>query len=159
QSAFAACRLPYAGAVPGCSRSLGPDCCLRQIMRGSTRSVPHGWFFRRGRVHSRYGLQLCFFSLRRSDLVERRRLTIGLLWRLARLALSPPGRLALHWARRKSNRPRRQAESAVLEDVDRGARERRTSWSTSILISGRYQRRRRLALLLRTPEPALSSTD
>jgi hypothetical protein len=103
QPAFAACRLPYAGAVPGCSRFHGPDCCLRQIMRGSTRSVPHGWFFRRGRVHSRYGLQLRFSSLRRPDLAGRRRLTSGLLWRLARVGLSPTSRLALDWARHNTN--------------------------------------------------------
>ena len=50
RSAFAACRLLYAGAVPGCSRFDGPDCCLRLTGPGSARSVPHGIYFRRGRV-------------------------------------------------------------------------------------------------------------
>jgi hypothetical protein len=107
QPAVAACRLPYAGAVPGCSRFLGPDCCLRPILPGSARSVPYGGFFRRGRVHDRYGLQLRFSSLRRRDLARRRRLTTGLLWRLARAGLPPAGRLALRWARQNTNpRPR-----------------------------------------------------
>src|SRR6266571_100547 len=57
---FAACHLPYAGAVPGCSRIHGPDCCLRPKAQGSARSVPHGLFFRRGRVHLSCGLQLRF---------------------------------------------------------------------------------------------------
>jgi hypothetical protein len=86
--AFAACHLPYAGAVPGCSRIPGPDCCLRPTPPGSARSIPYGFTFRRGRVHARYGLQLCFSSLRRPDLAERRRLTTGLLWRLARAGLT-----------------------------------------------------------------------
>src|SRR5579859_3547878 len=55
RSAFPACRLLYAEAVPGCSRSQGPDCCLRLTPPGSARSIPYGLFFRRGRVHSRYG--------------------------------------------------------------------------------------------------------
>jgi hypothetical protein len=50
RSAFAACRLLYAGAVPGCSRVHGPDCCLRPHSPGSARSVPYGLCFRRGRV-------------------------------------------------------------------------------------------------------------
>jgi hypothetical protein len=98
RSAFAACRLPYAGAVPGCSRIPGPDCCLRPIHPGSARSIPYGFTFRRGRVRDRYGLQLCFSSLRRPDLAERRRLTTGLLWWLARAGLTPAGRSALIWA-------------------------------------------------------------
>ena len=61
---FTACRPLYAGAVPGCSRIYGPDCCLRPIRPGSARSAPHGSWFRRGRVHSRYGPQLCSTSLR-----------------------------------------------------------------------------------------------
>jgi len=98
RSAFAACRLLYAGAVPGCSRIPSPDCCLRLYGQGSARSAPHGDKFRRGRVHSRYGLQLRFSSLRRRDLARRRRLTTGLLWRLARAGLPPAGRSALRWA-------------------------------------------------------------
>jgi len=46
----------------------GPDCCLRPKAQGSARSVPHGLFFRRGRVHLRCGLQLRFSSLQRSAL-------------------------------------------------------------------------------------------
>jgi hypothetical protein len=92
---FAACRLPYAGAVPGCSRIHGPDCCLRPYTPGSARSVPYGVAFRRGRVHFRYGLQLRFSSLRRPDLAGRRRLTSGLLWRLARAGLPPADRSPL----------------------------------------------------------------
>ena len=42
QPTFAACRLLYAGAVPGCSRIHGPDCCLRPKAPGSARSVPYG---------------------------------------------------------------------------------------------------------------------
>src|SRR5579859_1906241 len=95
---FAACHLPYAGAVPGCSRIHGPDCCLRPKAQGSARSVPHGLFFRRGRVHLRCGLQLRFSSLRRRNLARRRRLTSGLLWRLARAGLTPADRSALRWA-------------------------------------------------------------
>src|SRR5215472_7172463 len=85
--AFPACRLPYAGAVPGCSRIHGPDCCLRLTSRGSAHSVPHGLVFRRGRVRVRYSLQVCFSSLRRPDFAERRRLTTGVLWRLPRAGL------------------------------------------------------------------------
>src|SRR6266581_291770 len=92
---FAACRLLYAGAVPGCSRFHGPDCCLRPKVPGSTRSVPHGVFFRRGRVHVRCGLQLRFSSLQRRDLARRRRLTSPLLWRLAGAGLTPADRSAL----------------------------------------------------------------
>src|SRR5713226_7127244 len=95
RSAFAACRLLYAGAVPGCSRFHGPDCCLRLTQPGSTRSVPHGVFFRRGRVHVRCGLQLRFSSLQRRDLARRRRLTSPLLWRLAGAGLTPADRSAL----------------------------------------------------------------
>jgi hypothetical protein len=95
---FAACHLPYAGAVPGCSKLQGPDCCLHPIVPGSTRSVPHGLFFRRGRVHVRYGLQLRVSSLRRRGRSRRRRLTSGLLWRLARTGLTPADRSALHRA-------------------------------------------------------------
>jgi hypothetical protein len=58
-----------------CSRIQSPDCCLRPIVPGSTRSVPHGWFFRRGRVHLRYGLQLRSSSLRRRALTRRRRIS------------------------------------------------------------------------------------
>src|SRR5262245_55292210 len=65
QPAVVACRLPYAGAVPGCSRSLGPDCCLRPKAPGSARSVPHGWFFRRGRV--RVITTACNFATPRFD--------------------------------------------------------------------------------------------
>src|SRR5215469_6657908 len=85
--AFPACRLPYAGAVPGCSRIYGPDCCLRLTSRGSARSVPYGLVFRRGRVRVRYGLQVCFSSLRPPDVAGRRRLTTGVLWRLPRAGL------------------------------------------------------------------------
>src|SRR6266567_7552635 len=74
QPAFTACRLTYAGEVPGCSRIQSPDCCLRPIVRGSTLSVPHGWFFRRGRVHVHYGLQLRASSLRRRVLTRRRKI-------------------------------------------------------------------------------------
>src|SRR5262249_49591152 len=95
RSAFAACRLLYAGAVPGCSRFQGPDYCLRLTPPGSARSAPHRINFRRGRAHSRYGLQLRFSSLRRPALTGRRRLTSGLLWRLARAGLTPAGRSAL----------------------------------------------------------------
>src|SRR5712691_9672062 len=100
---FAACHLPYAGAVPGCSRIHGPDCCLRPKAQGSARSVPHGLFFRRGRVHLRCGLQLRFSSLQRQTLIRRRRLTSGLLWWLARAGLTPADRSALRWAHRYSN--------------------------------------------------------
>src|SRR5499427_7374441 len=61
---FAACCPLYAGAVPGCSRIQGPDCCLRPTHPGSARSVPHGLEFRRGRVQLPYGLQLCSASRR-----------------------------------------------------------------------------------------------
>jgi hypothetical protein len=74
QPAFAACHLPYAGAVPGCSRIQRPDCCLHPKVPGSARSVPHGVFFRRGRVHLRYGLQIRSSSLRRRALTRRRRI-------------------------------------------------------------------------------------
>ena len=40
--AFAACRLLYAGAVPGCSRIHGPEYCLRPILPGSACSFPYG---------------------------------------------------------------------------------------------------------------------
>jgi hypothetical protein len=93
--AFATCRLPYAEAVLGCSRIPGPDCFLRLFEAGSARSNPYGGHYRRGRVHSRCGLQLRFSSLRRPDLAERRRLTTGLLWWLARTGLTPAGRSAL----------------------------------------------------------------
>src|SRR5262249_6792092 len=76
-------------------RFQGPDCCLRLPPPGSARSAPYGINFRRGRVHSRYGLQLRFSSLRRPALTGRRRLTSGLLWRLARAGLPPAGRSAL----------------------------------------------------------------
>jgi hypothetical protein len=95
---FAACHLPYAGAVPGCSRIRGPDCCLRPCAPGSARSVPHGCHFRRGSVRVRYGLQLRFSSLRRPDLAGRRRLTTGLLWWLTRTGLTPAGWSTLDWA-------------------------------------------------------------
>src|SRR6266567_447317 len=100
---FAACHLPYAGAVPGCSRIHGPDCCLRPKAQGSARSVPHGLFFRRGRVHLSCGLQLRFSSLQRQTLIRRWRVTSGLLWRLARAGLTPADRSALRWAHRYSN--------------------------------------------------------
>jgi hypothetical protein len=75
QPAFAACHLPYAGAVPGCCpRIQSPDCCLHPKVPGSARSVPHGVFFRRGRVHLRYGLQLRSSSLRRQALTRRWRI-------------------------------------------------------------------------------------
>ena len=51
RSTFVACRPHYAGEVPRCSRFQSADCCLRPIARGSALSVPHGLFFRRGRVH------------------------------------------------------------------------------------------------------------
>src|SRR2546427_9635588 len=100
---FAACHLPYAGAVPGCSRIQSPDCCLRPKAQGSARSVPHGLFFRRGRVHLRCGLQLRFSSLQRQTLIRRWRLTSGLLWWLARAGLTPADRSALRWAHHFSN--------------------------------------------------------
>src|SRR5438445_8514242 len=100
---FAACHLPYAGAVPGCSRIQSPDCCLRPKAQGSARSVPHGLFFRRGRVHLNCGLQLRFSSLQRQTLIRRWRLTAGLLWWLARARLTPADRSALRWAHRSSN--------------------------------------------------------
>src|SRR2546421_4507272 len=42
RTAFAACRLPYAGGVPGCSRIHGPDCCLRPLYPGSAPSTLAG---------------------------------------------------------------------------------------------------------------------
>ncbi len=72
--------------------AMSPGC---PVLRGSARSFPYGGHFRRGRVHSHYGLQLRFSSLRRQDLAGRRRLTTGLLWWLARAGLTPAGRSAL----------------------------------------------------------------
>src|SRR5215510_1657173 len=92
---FAACCPPYAGAVPGCSRIQGPDCCLRPTHPGSARSVPHGLEFRRGRVQLPYGLQLCSTSLRLRLSTVTGDFTTGLLWRLARTGLSPAGRQPL----------------------------------------------------------------
>jgi hypothetical protein len=91
RSAFAACRLLYAGAVPGCSRIHGPDYCLHQIPPGSARSSPHGISFRRGRV--RLSLRPAALLLLASPpaLTGHRRLTSGLLWRLARAGLTPAG--------------------------------------------------------------------
>ena len=43
-------------------------------------------------------LQLRVSSLRRRDLARRRRLTTGILWRLARAGFPPAGRAALGWA-------------------------------------------------------------
>jgi len=51
-----------------CSRIHGPEYCLHLPLPGSARSSPRGVLFRRGRVQFRYGLQLCFSSLRRQDL-------------------------------------------------------------------------------------------
>ena len=109
RSAFAACHLLYAGAVPGCSRIQSPDYCLHQTPPGSARSTPYGLFSRRGRVRDRYGLQLCFSSLRRPGLPERRKLATGLLWRLTRAGLTPAGRTALsgqHWGTQTRPSPR-----------------------------------------------------
>ena len=95
RTTFAACRSLYAGAVPGCSRILGPDCCLRPMCPGSARSTPHGGSFRRGRIRSPYGLQLCSTSLRLRLSTVTGVLATGLPWRLARAGLSPAGRSAL----------------------------------------------------------------
>src|SRR5262244_3634368 len=92
---FAACCPLYAGAVPGCSRIQGPDCCLRPTHPGSARSVPHGLEFRRGRVQLPYVLQLCSTSLRLRLSTVTGDFTTGLLWRLARAGLSPAGRQPL----------------------------------------------------------------
>src|SRR5215469_10069406 len=88
---FAACRLPYAGGAPGCSRIQGPECCLRPFRPGSTPSAPYGIGFRRGRVQVPYGLQLCFTSLRLRLSAVTGDFTTGLLWRLTRAGLSPAG--------------------------------------------------------------------
>ena len=72
---FAACRLPYAGAVPGCSRIYGPDCCLRHRKPGSAHSTPYGQIF--SARQSSLGccsLQRCSSSLRRPDFAGRRRI-------------------------------------------------------------------------------------
>ena len=105
---FAACRPLYAGAVPGCSRIHGPDCCLHLHCPGSARSAPHGFGFRRGRVQLPYGLQLCSTSLRLRLSTVTGDLTTGLLWRLARAGLSPAGRQPFLGGTQRHRIPARQ---------------------------------------------------
>ncbi len=59
--------------------------------KGGRSQSLYGFTSRRGGVHPRYGLQLRFSSLRPPDVAERRRLTTGLLWRIAWAGLTPAG--------------------------------------------------------------------
>ena len=137
RTTFAACRLPYAGEVPGCSRFHGPDCCLRPITRGSTLSVPYGVFFRRGRVH--FMLRPAAPLLHASTPTSRRTPVVGFRAPLAacpsgthtRQSIGPSQGTPVFEPRKRTRRAHDQKEPLAKREGERDRRVRAVRKSRS----------------------------